>query len=172
MTDWPAILREFGPLVWRCVYRILGTDSDSNDAFQQTFLAAVDLDSRETVRSWPSVLTVLATRQALMLVRSRSREQRRFRSLPEELPQEANAVDPVRFAERSELAERLTQALADLDTMQAQLFCRVCFEGLSNQEAAEEFGLTPSHVGVLLHRGREALREKLKVFVSQNEVRP
>ena len=172
MTDWPAILREFGPLVWRCAYRILGTDNDSADAFQQTFLAAVDLDSRETVRCWPSVRAVLATRQALMLLRTRCRERSRFRPLPRELPQDATDVDPARFAERGELAERITQALTEMDATQAQLFCRICFEGLSNQEAAKEFGLTPSHVGVLLHRVREALREKLKAFVSQNQERP
>jgi RNA polymerase sigma-70 factor (ECF subfamily) len=172
MTDWPAIWREFGPLVWRCAYRILGTDTDSADAFRQTFMAAVDLASRETVRSWPSVLAVLATRQALMLLRTRCRERSRFRPLPKELPMDATDVDPARFAERGELAERLSQALAEMDATQAQLFCRICFEGLSNQEAAKEFGLTPSHVGVLLHRGRESLREKLKAFVSQNEVRP
>ena len=108
MTDWPAILREFGPLVWRCANRILGTDNDSADAFQETFLAAVDLDSRETVRSWPSVLAVLATRQALMLLRTRCRERSRFRPLPRELPQDATDVDPARFAESSELAERLS----------------------------------------------------------------
>jgi DNA-directed RNA polymerase specialized sigma24 family protein len=42
---------------------------------------------------------------------------------------------------------------------------------LSNQQAAEELGLTPSHVGVLLHRARETLRVRLKAFVSRNEVR-
>ena len=43
MTDWPAVVREYGPLVWRTAYRLVGSDADAADCYQQAFLAAVRL---------------------------------------------------------------------------------------------------------------------------------
>ncbi len=169
MTDWSAILREHGTLVWRCAYRVLGNRADTEDAGQKTFLAAVEMDGRECVRNWPSTLAVLATRQALMLLRVRMRDRQRTRALPDSLPIDASLEDPGKLAEAGELAEHLRMALAEIDPVQAEVFCRVCLECQSNQEAALELGLTPSHIGVLLHRARSVLKEKLLSFAPQKE---
>ena len=65
---------------------------------------------------------------------------------------------------RDELAERLRGALADIDPVQAEAFCLICLEDLTNREAADVLGVTANHAGVLLHRARQALREKLTAF--------
>ena len=39
--DWPAIVREHGPLVWRTALRILGDDSEAADCYQETFISAL-----------------------------------------------------------------------------------------------------------------------------------
>jgi RNA polymerase sigma factor (sigma-70 family) len=51
--------------------------------------------------------------------------------------------------------------LADLDGPQAQVFCLACLEGFSYEQIAEELGVTVNHVGVLLHRARSSLQERL-----------
>ena len=65
---------------------------------------------------------------------------------------------------QGELAERLRDALAEIDPAQAKAFCLISLEALTNREAAEVLGVTSNHVGVLLYRARQALREKLIAF--------
>lgn len=160
MTDWPTILRDHGPLVWRTAYRLLGRHADAEDCFQRTFLAAVELAGREQVRNWPAALRRLATARALEALRTRYREGR-----PEPLPEVADrTLDPLETAGAGELADQLRVALAAIDPAQAEVFCLVCLDGLSNQEAAGELGVTANHAGVLLHRARQALRDRLTAF--------
>ena len=163
MTDWPTILRDYGPLVWRTARRLLTHDADANDCFQRTFLSALEWAEKEPIRNWPAVLRRLATARALETLRSRYRNVRRSEPLPEAVT-DPRAVDPIASAVRDELAERLRGALADIDPVQAEAFCLICLEDLTNREAADVLGVTSNHVGVLLHRARQALREKLTVF--------
>jgi RNA polymerase sigma-70 factor (ECF subfamily) len=160
MTDWPTILRDHGPLVWRTAYRLLGRHADAEDCFQRTFLATVELAGREAVRNWPAAVRRLATARALEMLRTRYRDGR-----SEPLPEVAGrTLDPLDSAGAGELAEQLRAALSDIDPTQAEVFCLVCLNGLSNQEAADELDVTANHAGVLLHRARQALREKLTAF--------
>jgi RNA polymerase sigma-70 factor (ECF subfamily) len=160
MTDWPTILRDHGSLVWRTVFRLLSHHADAADCFQRTFLAAVDLAGREAVRDWPAALRRLATARALEALRARYR--RRSDPLPEAI--DGRLADPLAAAAGGELADRLRAALAEIDPVQAEVFCLVCLDGLTNHDAAHELGVTPNHAGVLLHRARQALRDKLAAF--------
>ena len=163
MTDWTIILRDYGPLVWRTVRRLLDHDADANDCFQRTFLSAIEWAEKEPIRNWPAVLRRLATARALEMLRSRFRNVSRNDRLPETAA-DHRADDPIDSAMRGELAERLRDALAWIDPVQAEAFCLICLEELTNREAAEVIGVTANHAGVLLHRARQALREKLIAF--------
>ena len=160
--DWSGIVKEFGPLVWRTAYRLLGNEADAADCFQRTFLSAVELSKVEAVRHWPGALKGLATARALEQLRQRHRDIGRRSELPD--ASDARAGDPLDLAAAGELAVRLREALAAIDPNQAQVFCLICLEGLSYPEAAEELALTANHVGVLLSRARAALRERLATF--------
>jgi RNA polymerase sigma-70 factor, ECF subfamily len=59
------------------------------------------------------------------------------------------------------LIGRLRQALMHLPADQAEVFCLRYFEQLSNQEIALQLTINANHVGVLLHRAREALRQSI-----------
>ena len=162
MTDWPAIIRDHGPLVWRIASRILNHDAEAADCFQRTFVSAVEVDAAEFVRSWPAVLTRLATSRALEQLRVRYRQAGRFVPLTEDPV--GGADEALERASAGELADRLRVALSGINPRQADVFCLVCLEGHSNQEAAEQLGITASHAGVLLQRARAALRKRLQVF--------
>src|SRR5262245_35405370 len=155
-TDWEALLRAHGGLVWRTAYRLLTNDADAADCFQRTFVAAVELAGAEPVRHWPAVLARLATARALEMLRSRWRDRGRTTALPDDPP--AIAPGPLEAALEGELAEGLRAALAEVDPRQAEAFCLVHLEGLSNQQAAQEMGVSANHAGLLLHRARAALR--------------
>ncbi len=163
MIDWSEVVRRHGPLVWRTAYRLLSHEADVADCFQRTFLAAVELAARQTIRHWPAVLARLATARALEQLRRRYRQAGRFVSLSEE-PPSPGCAGPAEAAAAGELADALRAALAAIDPVQAQVFCLVCLEGLTNGEAAGQLGITANHAGVLLHRARVVLRRRLRAF--------
>ena len=166
-TDWAALLRTYGPLVWQTAYRLLSNEADAADCFQRTFLGAVELAAAAPVRHWPAVLVRLTTARALEALRSRHRDRGRTVHLAEDPP--GAAADPLETAAAGELADGLRAALATIDPRQAEVFCLVCLEGLTNHEAAAQLGVTANHVGVLLHRARVALRERLQRFAPSRE---
>jgi RNA polymerase sigma-70 factor (ECF subfamily) len=162
MTDWPAVVREYGPLVWRTAYRLVGNDADAADCFQQTFLAAVGLAAAGPVRHWGGALRQLATARGLDVLRARHRAARAGGLTAD--PPDPRPADPPDGAAAGELAACLRAALATLDPLPAQVFCLVALDGLTNTEAAAQLGVTANHAGVLLHRARAALRERLRAF--------
>lgn len=168
MPDWPAIVSEFGPLVWRTAYRLLGHHADAADCFQRTFLGAVEFAAAESVRNWPGLLRRLATARALERLRELARQGGRREPMPEALPIDEKSADPFALTTAGELAGRLREALAEIDPVQAQVFCLIGLEDLSYREAAEQLGITPNHAGVLLNRARAALRDRLRAFDPAN----
>jgi RNA polymerase sigma-70 factor (ECF subfamily) len=161
MTDWASIVREFGPLVYRTAIQLLNHEADAADCFQKTFVSAVCLDSREPIRNWSAILVRLATSRALEQLRSRYRRSKSFEPLVEE---PADFEDPTDRLVSNELSEHLRLALSEIDQRQAEVFCLVSIEELSNVEAAEILGINSGHVAVLLQRARAALRKRMKMF--------
>ena len=163
MIDWPAISREYGPLVWRTGYRLLTSGADAADCYQETFLSALDVSRRQDVRNWPGLLQRLATARALDILRRR-------RSRPDHSSQ-ASDVDweqvrsaepaPLQRAIDAELMQSLRDALAKLPPQQGEVFCLRELNGLSYEEIAEETGMSADGVGVTLHRAKARLRELL-----------
>ena len=76
MIDWDSLLHREGSAVWRTIYRLVRNQADADECFQETFLAALELSSRETVRNWPALLQQLATRRAVDRIRKRLRRKR------------------------------------------------------------------------------------------------
>ena len=163
MTDWPALLRDHGPLVWRTAYRLLGREADAADCFQQTFLAAVELERHEPIRHWPATLKRIAAARALDRLRERYRQAARSGELPADQP-DVRMVDTVDLAQAGELAEQLRIALTEIDPRQAEAFCLIALENHSYDEAAAALTVTANHAGVLLNRAKIALRERLHAF--------
>ncbi len=170
MTDWKSLVRQHGQLVWRTVFRLVGNDADALDCFQETFLEAIKVDRKETVRVWPAMLRHLATVRALDLLRTRYRQHDRIDPLFDPDSTVDKHPDPGQLAEAGELAEQLRKALTELPDQQAELFCLCRLDELSYQEAAARLGLEINTVGVLLHRARKRLKELLALKDSESGV--
>jgi RNA polymerase sigma-70 factor (ECF subfamily) len=162
VVDWSEIVQRHGPLVWTTVYRLLRHDADAADCFQRTFLSALVLSRTQPVRNWPGLLRRLGTARALETLRQRLRHAQRLRPLLDEVAVSSIVSEPNQAAAVHELSDHLREALAQLDARQAQVFCMICLDDLSYMEAAEQLGLSVSHVGVLLNRARLNLRERLR----------
>ncbi len=161
MTDWSQIVEQHGPAVWRMAVRLLSNEADAADCFQRTFVSALEVSRKEAVRNWPALLKRLATARAIERLRQRRQDTDRLTALPREAA-DSKAIDPAEAAVAGELADRLREALAEIDPKQAQVLCLACLEGHSYQEIADQLGMPVNSVGVLLNRGRLALRERLQ----------
>ena len=164
MTDWNAVVREHGPLVWRVAFRLLGNEADAADCFQRAFVSTLESSPTAEVRDWPALLRRVATNRALEQLRERYRRTARAGSLPDSPLLDDHAADPLDAAAGEELAGRLREALARIDPRQAEVFCLASLESWSHPEISTLLGVTANHVGVLLSRARSALRDELRAF--------
>lgn len=166
MTDWAEMAARYGPLVWSTAYRLLGCEADAADCYQETFLSAVRVWRRGPIENWEALLRHLAVARAMDGLRRRVRERGRRDAWPAFGDPPTEEAGPGERAQASELAERLRDALADLPRRESEVFSLRCVEGLSYEQIAGRLGLRVNAVGVLLHRARERLRERLVPFVA------
>ena len=165
MIDWDELLRHEGRAVWRTVYRLVRNQADADECLQETFLAALEVSDRQTVRNWPALLQQLATRRAIDRVRKRLRRRRR-EEIADLALAEASLGDPSQPAETAELTGALRWALAQLPQRHVEMFCLHELEDWSYQQIADQFGVSAGAVGVILHRTRQKLQELLKIAES------
>ena len=158
--DWPAMVRDFGPLVWKTASRLLHNEADVSDCFQETFVSALEFSRKQPVTNWPGLLQRIATARALDALRRRGRN-RVVADNDLDDRQPSQNPGPAEQAEDADLAERLRRALTDLPTQQSQAFCLRHLNGMDYTEIASEMQITVDAAGSLLHRARARLSETL-----------
>jgi len=159
MQDWPKIVSEQGPLVWRTAYRLLGNHADTADCFQETFLAALEVSRRQPVRNVTGLLVRLATSRAIDRLRQRSRRERPMGSGT--AAETCAAGDPADQAQDQELVGQLRAAIGQLPEQEAKVFCLRYLNELSYRQIARELSIGINAVGVALFRAKAKLREAL-----------
>ena len=158
--DWPAMVRDFGPLVWKTASRLLHNEADVSDCFQETFVSALEFSRKQTVTNWPGLLQRIATARALDVLRRRGRNRIvADNDLDDRHP--SRNPGPAQQAEDADLAERLRRALTDLPAQQSQAFCLRHLDGMDYVEIASQMQITVDAAGSLLHRARARLGEML-----------
>lgn len=165
MKDAGEIVRQFAPMVWKTVNRIVGgaaRAADAEDCFQDIFVAALEVDRREKVRNWEALLRRIATLKALDVLRRRVRERKRSAGddLLDILPGARAAAEDV--AQRRELVALLQDNLSELPEQQAETFCLRYVSDMSYDEIADQLGITVNAVGVILHRAKAKLQELME----------
>jgi RNA polymerase sigma-70 factor (ECF subfamily) len=158
--DWQAIVRDHGPIVWQTAYRLLASQSDAADCFQETFLAAFEIACREPVRNVPGLLVRLATTRAIDKLRQRSRRDQRRTDSSDQEPA-SNEADPLDQAHTNELASQLRQQIAKLPPQEARVFCLKYLDDMSYRQIARELNIAINVVGVSLYRAKTRLRAAL-----------
>lgn len=164
--DWTAKVVEYGPLVWKTAFRVLGQEADAADCFQETFMSALEVAKKKPVRHWAGLLEHLATARALDQLRRRLRRRRHDGPAAEEEPAAPEQLEPLRQAQAAELSDRLMAAVAELPAQQGQVFCLRHLSGLSYEQIAQELGISADGVGTALFQARGKLRQALGCVVS------
>jgi RNA polymerase sigma-70 factor (ECF subfamily) len=161
MMDWEGIVRNHGAMVWRTLFRLLGCRSDVEETFQETFLAALEAARWRKIANMSGFLQTLATRKAMDCLR------RKYQVLE---ATDSAAVEAIAGAspspEEFELSGELQRALVRIPAKQAEMICLHALSGWSYQEIGEQLGMSSTAVGVMIHRGKQRLREILEPWQS------
>jgi len=162
MTEWENIIREHGPAAWRAAYRLVGNRSDADECMQEAFVAALAASRREPVRNWSALLRKLAVLRGIDCLRLRARDPLRSGNGGGLAEAASRDAPPDQAAQNGELTARLRQALARLPSRHADVVCLRYLNEMTYEEISQELRVSVRHVGVILSRAREKLRELLK----------
>ena len=146
-------LRTHAGLVIQAASRVLGSIPDAEDVAQDVAEKLLRSPPR-AVKSWPALLKTMAVNRAIDLLRQRRDTTDEVDSATEDGPEQA--------ALRRERAAALRRALRRLSGRDAALFALFYLADLPQADIARELGMTPTAVGVALHRARGRLASWLE----------
>ena len=143
-------------MVYRTAYRVTGNSSDAEDVLQTVFLRLMKRDEAAAPLEQPEgYLRRAAVNASIDLLRER---QRTGQAVLESLP-----ASPV-CTELRELRDALRKAVSKLEGKQAEMVALRFFEGYSNKEISQMFGISQILVAVTLHRAKGKLQKELAAF--------
>jgi RNA polymerase sigma factor (sigma-70 family) len=148
------IVSAYGAMVLRVCRAVLGTHSDADDAWSETFLAALrswpDLDADANVEAW---LVTIAHRKAIDITRANRR-----RPTPvEKVPDRASTIGTPGAGDRD-----LWAAVKTLPDKQRQAVAYHYLAGLPYQQVADIVGGSPDAARRAAADGIKALRATVR----------
>lgn len=159
MVNWPEIVEQYGPCVWRTAYRLLSDREEANECYQETFLGAMEYSRRQEVTHWPALLRRIATSKALDRLRTRYRKP--TKPLEEDGAVIGNEPSPDAALLHQEWMEQLRQTLTELPEQQANVFWLSEVERMTHTEIAEQLNVSTKKIATWLHRAKQKLRRLL-----------
>ncbi len=178
MTDaqqFETFLHNYQNLVFSTAMRLLANQSDAEDVTQEVFLRAfqrfADLQHSPTVGGWLKTVATNLSLNHLSRYRSRWtfftdlwRGSEEDDDQPVDFPSPVDTEDMLAVADRRELVERALQSLPAAQRVPLVLYH---LEGLRYEEIAEKVGISLGKVKTDIFRGRETLRRKLRLKLSE-----
>src|SRR5437763_4357008 len=157
--DFEQIVRRFAALVLCECRRVTGNVYDAEDASQLVFLAlAMEIKSGTQILQPGAWLKRVSRRQALKIVRSRSRRKRREDAVRRE---ELHTIDTDSPLDQNVIAGIIRDAIDQLPERYRMAVILHYFGGMTLELIAVELKISRQAVGTRLHRGRKMLAEKL-----------
>jgi RNA polymerase sigma-70 factor (ECF subfamily) len=172
------LVEKYKQPLFNFVFRTLRDEAESEDVAQNTFLQVYkSRDRYERTAKFSTWLFTIARNLCLNEIRRRSRHpaesieesHAEYEDQPRQQYEDKTHIAAPDKLLHGELAQKIEEALADLPENQrtAILLCRQ--DELSYEEIAEVLDCSLSATKSLIHRGREALKEKLKPYLQSGE---
>ena len=162
----PAAIREIEPVLVGFAYRAVRREDLARDLVQETFVAAIEalpsFAGRSSLRTW--MVGILSRKIIDHYRRTRREVLADVMPEPEQLgdfgPRHTRAPDARIDPQMAmKIVDESLGALTELERM-AVLLCDV--EELDREEVCNALNVQPTHLRVLLHRGRNKLRKALE----------
>ena len=138
--------------------RLVDDGSDAEDVVQDGFIKALerldDCRDPERFRAW--LLTIIRNHAHNLRKRERLRRGEALNGV-----HESGLPSPILSAERAEVRERVTAAMAELTELQRQVVELHDFEGWKHAEIGERLGISSGASRFNLHAARKKLRALL-----------
>jgi len=168
------LVEKYKQPVINVIYRTLGDLTESEDLAQNVFVQVYKSASRyEVTAKFSTWLFTIARNLCLNEIRRRSRHpadsldaaQTPEGDQPARQFEDVKSFSPTDSALHGELEEKIQDALNELPENQrtAILLCRQ--DELSYEDIAKVLGTSLSATKSLIHRGRETLKHKLKLYL-------
>lgn len=167
-----AFVERYGDRIYRFGRRMCGDRDDALDVLQDTLITAYralkNVEHAEALRTW---VYRVAANACLMMRRKGKYAPEREISLEELMPSREGGPRteipdtsslPDEAAERTEIVDRVRQAIGDLPASYRIVLVMRDMEQLSTQEVAGALGLKESAVKMRLHRARLMVRRLLE----------
>ncbi len=158
-ASFDELVRRYSAYIYSSCYQITNDRHDAEDATQIAFLQlAVAIKSGTRIEKPVGWLQSVAQRQAMRIIRGKSRARRRERKVSKNEMHSANlgmAMD------ESTIAGIVRDALDDLPERYRLPLVLHYFSGMSLETIAAELKSNPRTVATRLHRGRKLLGQKL-----------
>jgi RNA polymerase sigma-70 factor (ECF subfamily) len=172
------LVEKYKQPIMNLAYRTVRDMTEAEDLAQTVFVQVYKSASRyKSTAKFSTWLFTIARNLCLNEIRRRSRHPAESLDAthpdqddqPLQQYEDKKTFSPPESLLQGELAQQIDEALADLPENQrsAILLCRQ--EDLSYEEIAEALGCSVSATKSLIHRGRETLKERLKVYLRTGE---
>lgn len=150
--------------------RMVSSQALAEDIVQESFVTAYEkLDSCEQPERFASWCFHIVRNRCYDYLRS-PRSKSEGPEVLEELP--AEAADPERGVERSDLRTALARALESLSPLLREAFVMYHEEELTYPEMAERLGASESALKMRVKRAREELQSRLEAYGPRRDSRP
>jgi RNA polymerase sigma-70 factor (ECF subfamily) len=174
LTAFECLVRRHERRVFRLLYRMLGSREEAEDATQEAFLSLHRHGHRfrrearfSTFLYRVAANAALNRRRSLGRARARVEELGRRQLVDEEGP--ARGPDPEAALHGAEVQAAVQQALLELPRDLRMAVVLFDIEGRSYKEIADVLAVPEGTVKSRIHRGRGALRERLRGFLNRKD---
>src|SRR5215831_4771696 len=158
VSDFERIFREYGPLVYRTAYAVMGNREDADDILQTVFLRLLRREGPPDLGKNPKgYLYRAAVNLSLDTLKIRRRHPQAEVD-PERV--EAHASAAVLFDD--EMHDRLYRAIAKLSPATAELVILRYVHNVSDGEIAKMVGVSRTVIAVRLFRARARLKKLIR----------
>ena len=170
-TAFEILYRDYHLRVFGLCRRLLNSDSLAEDATQEAFMRAyrsfAKYDSTQPFWQW---IASIASNHCIDTLRRRNRSEALFSTETDEAELAvADADTAEELLAEDEDAALLAQAVSELPDKYRVPLLLAYFRELSYDEIAAELNISRNHVGVLLLRAKQQLRQRMKADWQQDQ---
>ena len=162
-AEFEALYRDHYRRVFGLCLRLLRVPVQAEEAAQEVFVRAYRaFDRYDRGQPFSAWVLGIASNHCIDLIRRRSREADLFGDVDiEGAAVDAGSPDALKALADAERTEEIRAAVAALPDKYRLPIVLAYYNEWSYDEIASELGITRNHVGVLLLRGRQSLRQSL-----------